>query len=160
MTTATDAAMMSREQLEMYCAALEEQVKSLSEENEAMGDLLAEMTERAERAEEERDEAEEEPGGRMGDEGLRRSLHILYHDFAEALNGWRRIAGHIRRDGERAFDAVQTGGNVAGRIHDIARWAGAVERKTGEQAAVLGLVREIAQAATGEWLYLLDDIDD
>ena len=152
MKKTTDTAMMSREQLEMYCAALEEQVKSLSEEADELRDDLDEMRERAE-------DAEEEQSGRAPEE-VRRWLHILYHDFAEALDGWRRIALHIRRDGERAFEAVKTGNNVEGRIYDIARWAGAVERRTGEQAAALGLMREIAEAVTGESLYLLDDIDD
>ena len=152
MKKTTDTAMMSREQLEMYCAALEEQVKSLSEEADELRDDLDEMRESAE-------DAEEEQSGRAPEE-VRRWLHILYHDFAEALDGWRRIALHIRRDGERAFEAVKTGNNVEGRIYDIARWAGAVERRTGEQAAALGLMREIAEAVTGESLYLLDDIDD
>lgn len=160
---ATDVRTMSREQLEAYCDALEAQIKSLSEEADELRDDLDEMRERAEDAEAERDEAErdaaEEQSGRAPEE-VRRWLHILYHDFAEALDGWRRIALHIRRDGERAFEALRTGGNTAGRIHDIVRWAGAVERKTGEQAAALGLMREIAEAVTGESLYLLDDIDD
>lgn len=158
MKKTTDTAMMSREQLEMYCAALEEQVKSLSEEADELRGDLDEMRERAEDAEDERDAAEEQSG--RAPEEVRRWLHILYHDFAEALDGWRRIALHIRRDGERAFEAVKTGNNVEGRIYDIVRWAGAVERRTGEQAAALGLMREIAEAVTGESLYLLDDIDD
>lgn len=158
MKKTTDTATMSREQLEMYCAALEEQVKSLSEEADELRDDLDEMRERAEDAEDERGAAEEQSG--RAPEEVRRWLHILYHDFAEALDGWRRIALHIRRDGERAFEAVKTGNNVEGRIYDIARWAGAVERRTGEQAAALGLMREIAEAVTGESLYLLDDIDD
>ena len=158
MKKTTDTAMMSREQLEMYCAALEEQVKSLSEEADELRGDLDEMRERAEDAEAERDAAEEQSG--RAPEEVRRWLHILYHDFAEALDGWRRIALHIRRDGERAFEAVKTGNNVEGRIYDIVRWAGAVERRTGEQAAALGLMREIAEAVTGESLYLLDDIDD
>lgn len=158
MKKTTDTAMMSREQLEMYCAALEEQVKSLSEEADELRGDLDEMRERAEDAEDERDAAEEQSG--RAPEEVRRWLHILYHDFAESLDGWRRIALHIRRDGERAFEALRTGGNTAGRIHDIVRWAGAVERRTGEQAAALGLMREIAEAVTGESLYLLDDIDD
>lgn len=152
---ATDVRTMSREQLEAYCDALEEQVKSLSEEADELRDDLDEMRERAE---DERDAAEEQSG--RAPEEVRRWLHILYHDFAEALDGWRRIALHIRRDGERAFEAVKTGNNVEGRIYDIVRWAGAVERRTGEQAAALGLMREIAEAVTGESLYLLDDIDD
>lgn len=155
---ATDVRTMSREQLEAYCDALEAQIKSLSEEADELRGDLDEMRERAEDAEAERDEAEEQSG--RAPEEVRRWLHILYHDFAEALGGWRRIALHIRRDGERAFEAVKTGNNVEGRIYDIARWAGAVERKTGEQAAALGLMREIAEAVTGESLYLLDDIDD
>lgn len=155
---ATDVRTMSREQLEMYCAALEEQVKSLSEEADELRGDLDEMRERAEDAEDERGAAEEQSG--RAPEEVRRWLHILYHDFAEALDGWRRIALHIRRDGERAFEAVKTGNNVEGRIYDIVRWAGAVERRTGEQAAALGLMREIAEAVTGESLYLLDDIDD
>lgn len=158
MKKTTDTATMSREQLEMYCAALEEQVKSLSEEADELRGDLDEMRERAEDAEDERDAAEEQSG--RAPEEVRRWLHILYHDFAEALDGWRRIALHIRRDGERAFEAVKTGNNVEGRIYDIVRWAGAVERRTGEQAAALGLMREIAEAVTGESLYLLDDIDD
>ena len=158
MKKTTDTAMMSREQLEMYCAALEEQVKSLSEEADELRGDLDEMRERAEDAEAERDAAEEQSG--RAPEEVRRWLHILYHDFAEALDGWRRIALHIRRDGERAFEAVKTGNSVEGRIYDIVRWAGAVERRTGEQAAALGLMREIAEAVTGESLYLLDDIDD
>lgn len=158
MKKTTDTATMSREQLEMYCAALEEQVKSLSEEADELRGDLDEMRERAEDAEAERGAAEEQSG--RAPEEVRRWLHILYHDFAEALDGWRRIALHIRRDGERAFEAVKTGNNVEGRIYDIVRWAGAVERRTGEQAAALGLMREIAEAVTGESLYLLDDIDD
>lgn len=158
MKKTTDTATMSREQLEMYCAALEEQVKSLSEEADELRGDLDEMRGRAEDAEDERGAAEEQSG--RAPEEVRRWLHILYHDFAEALDGWRRIALHIRRDGERAFEAVKTGNNVEGRIYDIVRWAGAVERKTGEQAAALGLMREIAEAVTGESLYLLDDIDD
>ncbi len=158
MKKTTDTATMSREQLEMYCAALEEQAKSLSEEADELRGDLDEMRERAEDAEDERGAAEEQSG--RAPEEVRRWLHILYHDFAEALGGWRRIALHIRRDGERAFEAVKTGNNVEGRIYDIVRWAGAVERKTGEQAAALGLMREIAEAVTGESLYLLDDIDD
>lgn len=158
MKKTTDTATMSREQLEMHCAALEEQVKSLSEEADELRGDLDEMRERAEDAEDERGAAEEQSG--RAPEEVRRWLHILYHDFAEALDGWRRIALHIRRDGERAFEAVKTGNNVEGRIYDIVRWAGAVERKTGEQAAALGLMREIAEAVTGESLYLLDDIDD
>lgn len=155
---ATDVRTMSREQLEAYCDALEAQIKSLSEEADELRGDLDEMRERAEDAEDERDAAEEQSG--RAPEEVRRWLHILYHDFAEALDGWRRIALHIRRDGERAFEAVKTGNNVVGRIHDIVRWAGAVERRTGEQAAALGLMREIAEAVTGESLYLLDDIDD
>ena len=155
---ATDVRTMSREQLEAYCDALEEQVKSLSEEADELRGDLDEMRERAEDAEDERGAAEEQSG--RAPEEVRRWLHILYHDFAEALDGWRRIALHIRRDGERAFEAVKTGNNVEGRIYDIVRWAGAVERRTGEQAAALGLMREIAEAVTGESLYLLDDIDD
>ncbi len=155
---ATDVRTMSREQLEAYCDALEAQIKSLSEEADELRGDLDEMRERAEDAEDERDAAEEQSG--RAPEEVRRWLHILYHDFAEALDGWRRIALHIRRDGERAFEALRTGGNTAGRIHDIVRWAGAVERRTGEQAAALGLMREIAEAVTGESLYLLDDIDD
>lgn len=155
MKKTTDTAMMSREQLEMYCAALEEQVKSLSGE---AGELRGDLDGTRERAEDGRDAAEEQ-GGRAPEE-VRRWLHILYHDFAESLGGWRRIALHIRRDGERALEAVKTGNNVEGRIYDIVRWAGAVERKTGEQAAALGLMREIAEAVTGESLYLLGDIDD
>lgn len=158
MKKTTDTATMSREQLEAYCAALEEQVKSLSEEADELRGDLDEMRGRAEDAEDERGAAEEQSG--RAPEEVRRWLHILYHDFAEALDGWRRIALHIRRDGERAFEAVKTGNNVEGRIYDIVRWAGAVERKTGEQAAALGLMREIAEAVTGESLYLLDDIDD
>lgn len=155
---ATDVRTMSREQLEAYCDALEAQIKSLSEEADELRGDLDEMRERAEDAEDERDAAEEQSG--RAPEEVRRWLHILYHDFAESLDGWRRIALHIRRDGERAFEALRTGGNTAGRIHDIVRWAGAVERRTGEQAAALGLMREIAEAVTGESLYLLDDIDD
>ena len=155
---ATDVRTMSREQLEAYCDALEAQIKSLSEEADELRDDLDEMRERAEDAEAERGAAEEQSGRAPGE--VRRWLHILYHDFAEALDGWRRIALHIRRDGERAFEAVKTGNNVEGRIYDIVRWAGAVERRTGEQAAALGLMREIAEAVTGESLYLLDDIDD
>lgn len=155
---ATDVRTMSREQLEAYCDALEAQIKSLSEEADELRDDLDEMRERAEDAEAERGAAEEQSG--RAPEEVRRWLHILYHDFAESLDGWRRIALHIRRDGERALEAVKTGNSVEGRIYDIVRWAGAVERRTGEQAAALGLMREIAEAVTGESLYLLDDIDD
>lgn len=91
---------------------------------------------------------------------LRSSLHILYHDFKASLDSWRRIAEYIREDAEKAYEAVRTGGNVEGRIHDIAKWAGAIDRKTAQQRAALGLIKEIAEAATGDWLYLLDDIDD
>ena len=151
----TDTKTMSREELEEYCYVLELQAKA---QVECYNSLLEKYYALRERIQD-----EDEDGGSNAtdkEKELRRSLHILYHDFAESLDGWRRIAEHIRQDEDRAYEAVRTGGNVEGRIHDTARWAGAIDRKVGEQRAALGLIKEIAGAATGDWLYLLDDIDD
>ena len=152
----TDTKTMSREQLEAYCEALEGQAKRDADTINRLAVRYSALLDRLQKYE------DEDGGGNAADKekDLRRCLHILYHDFAESLDGWRRIAAYIRQDEERAYEAVRTGAGVEGRIHDTARWAGAIERKTGEQRAALGLIREIAEAVTGDWLYLLDDIDD
>lgn len=150
----TDAKTMTREQLEAYCDALEEQAKAQIESYHVLAEKYFALRERMQ------EDDEDEGNTTDKEKELRRDLHILYHDFAESLIGWRRIAERIRRDEERAHEALRTGGNVEGRIHDMARWAGAIDRKAAEQAAALKLMKEIAEAATGEYLYLLDDIDD